>query len=157
MTIYLYIKEHAITGLKYFGMTRKKNPFKYNGSGIYWNKHLNKHGKSHVKTIDVFGFDHQEEATHFAISFSNMNNIVESTLWANLRIEEALDGNPKGLKQSKEWIENNAKARLGKSRPKQSELMLGNSYASGKRSLEHSKYRSEFQTGKKRGKYKKHS
>lgn len=53
MTIYLYVKQHSITGLKYFGLTRNKNPFKYLGSGIDWKLHYNKFGKEYVKTIDV--------------------------------------------------------------------------------------------------------
>ena len=44
--IYLYVKQHSITKLKYFGMTEKqKCPIKYLGSGLLWNKHINKHNK----------------------------------------------------------------------------------------------------------------
>ena len=39
MIIYLYLKQHNITGLKYFGKT-EQNPYKYKGSGIYWLRHL---------------------------------------------------------------------------------------------------------------------
>jgi hypothetical protein len=46
---YLYIKQHSITGLKYFGKTTKSNPYKYNGSGKYWIRHINKNGKEHIK------------------------------------------------------------------------------------------------------------
>ena len=45
MTIYLYVKQHSVTGLKYFGRTECKNPFRYKGSGSYWKKHLKKHLK----------------------------------------------------------------------------------------------------------------
>lgn len=83
MTIYLYIKQHSITGLKYFGVTRKKNPFKYFGSGSYWIKHIKKHGKQYVKTLEVYGFDNQKLCTEFALKFSKDNNIVESSEWAN--------------------------------------------------------------------------
>jgi len=99
--IYLYIKQHTVTGLKYFGMTRKKDPFKYTGSGTYWKRHINNHGIIDVKTINVFGFDDQEDATKFALRFSNDNNIVKSEEWANLREENALDGMPHG------WIARN--------------------------------------------------
>ena len=51
MIIYLYIKQHSITNLKYFGVTKKKDPFKYMGSGTYWNRHISKHGKDQVKTL----------------------------------------------------------------------------------------------------------
>ena len=34
---WLYIKQHNITKLKYFGKTVRKDPIKYKGSGTYWN------------------------------------------------------------------------------------------------------------------------
>ncbi len=94
MIIYLYVKQHSITGLKYFGMTRK-NPFTYLGSGKYWLRHLKKHGDS-IKTLDVWSFDNQEECTSFALKFSSENNITESNSWANLQPENGIDGNPIG-------------------------------------------------------------
>lgn len=90
--IYLYIKQHSITGLKYFGKTIGKDPFKYPGSGKYWNRHLKIHGKNHIQTLDVYGFDNQELCTEFALKFSKDNNIVESKEWANLIEENGLDG-----------------------------------------------------------------
>lgn len=93
MIIYLYIKQHSITELKYFGFT-KNNPFEYGGSGKYWQKHIKKHGKEWVKTLEVWGFDDQKMCTEFALKFSEQNNIVESKQWANLVIEDALNGNP---------------------------------------------------------------
>ena len=42
--IYLYIKTHNKTGLKYLGKTTKKDQHKYKGSGKYWLKHIRKHG-----------------------------------------------------------------------------------------------------------------
>ena len=89
--LYLYVKKHRITGLKYFGRT-KRNPYKYKGSGIYWNLHLDKHGKEFVDTIDVWEFFTLEEAKTFAIKFSKDNNIVESNEWANLVIEDTRCG-----------------------------------------------------------------
>lgn len=86
--IYLYIKQHSLTGLKYFGMTRVKSPYVYMGSGKKWLQHIKKHGK-HIITLDVFGFDHQEDATSFALNFSKQNDIVESADWANLMDEDA--------------------------------------------------------------------
>jgi hypothetical protein len=92
MTIYyLYVKEHKITKLKYFGFTTKRNPFKYKGSGLYWTRHLKKHG-SHFNTIEIWGFDNHDLCRDFAIKFSNENNISESTEWANLKTEDATNG-----------------------------------------------------------------
>lgn len=84
--IYLYIKKHKITGLKYFGFT-KNNPYAYNGSGIYWKRHFRKHGKEHIQTLDVFGFSDLDLCSDFALSFSKRNDIVNSQDWANLMDE----------------------------------------------------------------------
>lgn len=88
--IYLYIKQHNKTGLKYFGKTTQ-NPFTYRGSGLYWNRHLKKHGND-VTTIWTKAFDNIDEINHYALRFSIENNIVESTNWANMKCENGLDG-----------------------------------------------------------------
>ena len=49
--IYLYIKTHNVTGLKYLGKTESCDPHKYKGSGKYWNIHLKKHGNDYSKQI----------------------------------------------------------------------------------------------------------
>jgi len=94
MIIYLYIKQHSITGLKYFGKTTK-NPFLYNGSGKYWSRHIKKYGPLFIQTIEVWGFDNQTSCTEFALKFSKDNNIVESNEWANLCLENGTDGGPR--------------------------------------------------------------
>lgn len=94
--IYLYLKQHKITGLKYFGRTTSRNPFKYKGSGTRWGYHCSKHGWEHVITVDVWGFDTQEACTEFALLFSRENNIVESQEFANLEIEDGINGKLKG-------------------------------------------------------------
>lgn len=103
MSIYLYVKQHSVTGLKYFGKTKRKDPYTYLGSGIYWTKHFRKHGKEYVQTIKIWSFEDLQEATDFAIKFSLDNNIVESKEWANLIIEDAKDaGGVLGLRHTKE-------------------------------------------------------
>lgn len=99
--IYLYVKQHSITGLKYFGKTIT-NPFKYSGSGKYWKSHIKKNGTQHIKTIDVYGFDDQELCTEFAINFSIENNIIESEEWANLVIEDARQNYAEPYKEPKQ-------------------------------------------------------
>ncbi len=96
MIIYLYVKQHAITGMKYFGKTNTRNPFVYVGSGKYWTRHIHKHGKEHVKTISVWGFDDKSICTEFALKFSLEHNIAESRDWANLIHENGIDGFPNG-------------------------------------------------------------
>ena len=41
----LMIKTHNVTGKKYLCMTTKADPYKYNGSGVYWKNHIKKYGK----------------------------------------------------------------------------------------------------------------
>ncbi len=91
-TTYLYIKQHSITGLKYFGKTTKDDPTKYLGSGIHWKRHIKKHGIEHVKTLWYQSFDNEESLVEYATKFSQQNNIVESKEWANLKGENGLDG-----------------------------------------------------------------
>lgn len=93
MLYYLYIKQHRVTQLKYFGFTIR-NPFEYRGSGVYWRKHLSKHGHK-VDTIEIYGFDTQTLAREFALKFSRDNNIVVSDEWANLTEEDAANGGAK--------------------------------------------------------------
>ena len=89
---YLYIKQHSITKLKYFGKTALQNPYQYNGSGKYWTDHIKKHGMEHIKTLWVsepyLDTSIKEIARHFSIE----NNIIESKEWANLMLENGLDG-----------------------------------------------------------------
>ena len=95
MLIYLYIKKHATTGLKYFGKTESKNPFIYQGSGNCWKNHIKAHGKHNVLTIEVWGFDDRNLCREFALNFSEQNNIVHSPEWANQIPEDGNMGMPK--------------------------------------------------------------
>lgn len=88
---YLYIKQHSITGLKYFGKTTR-NPYKYNGSGTHWKRHIKKHGKEHVITLWYKLYNDIDELTNTALALSDMFDIVESDTWANLRLEDGLSG-----------------------------------------------------------------
>lgn len=89
---YLYIKEHSVTGLKYFGKTYNQHPDNYLGSGKYWKKHIKKHGEEFVKTTWCKLFADEKELTDYATKFSEENNIVDSKEWANLKNENGLDG-----------------------------------------------------------------
>lgn len=86
---FLYIKTHKITGLKYFGKTVNKNPEKYKGSGVYWLRHLEKHGN--FVTTEIYGFyTDREMCLRDALEFSEENDIANSPEWANL-IPETID------------------------------------------------------------------
>ena len=94
MIIYLYIKLHNKTGLKYFGQT-KHNPFTYKGSGLYWKRHLKIHGDDITTTI-YYSSDDVVTIKEKALHFSKENNIVHSEEWANLREEDGVWGSPIG-------------------------------------------------------------
>ena len=82
---YLYVKTHNITKLKYLGKT-KSDPFKYNGSGKYWNFHIAKHGLDiHTEIIGIF--ETNQELRIFSEKYSLENDIVNSKEWANLKPE----------------------------------------------------------------------
>jgi len=87
--IFLYVKTHNKTGLKYFGKTTH-DPMKYRGSGKNWCKHLNEFGND-VSTEVIGSYEDREECARIARQFSDDNNIVKSELWANL-IPETLGG-----------------------------------------------------------------
>lgn len=86
MTIYsLYKKTHNKTGLMYLGRTTK-DPFKYNGSGLYWTRHLKKHGNDH--TTEVIGqYDSLEQLAEAGLAYSIKHDIVASSDWANMIAE----------------------------------------------------------------------
>ena len=88
--IYLYIKTHNKTGLKYLGKTTNKNPYSYQGSGTYWKRHINTHGYD-VTTQILLMTESKTEIKETGIFFSKLWNVVESNDWANLK-EEAGDG-----------------------------------------------------------------
>lgn len=98
MKVYLYVKTHNVTGLKYFGKTTKPNPHSYGGSGVFWKKHLRGHGNDvTTEVVAEFDLDTQiDELTEFALAFSVDHDIVGSDEWANLIYEDGLAGKPVG-------------------------------------------------------------
>ena len=130
---WLYIKQHTVTGLKYFGKTTR-NPEKYKGSGKRWINHLVVHGDT-VKTVWSHLFTSKTELVEFALNFSKDNNIVESEEWANLIPENGLDGgSPKGTNkgrpcsdQARQNLDNGRKNRIYTPMSKESKEKLRNS------------------------------
>lgn len=90
MNIYLYIKTHNKTGLKYLGITTNSDPHSYTGSGIYWKNHLRKHGFDYTTEI-LKECKSKDEVKTWGVYYSRLWNIVESNEWANLK-EEQGDG-----------------------------------------------------------------
>jgi hypothetical protein len=88
--IYIYLKTHNQTGLKYLGKT-EKDPYIYKGSGIYWKAHLRKYGND-VSTEILFKSEHITEIREVGLKLSKEFNIVESNDFANLIEENGIGG-----------------------------------------------------------------
>ncbi len=124
--IYLYLKE--IPGLKYLGVTSKKDPHSYRGSGKYWRNHLKSHK---IKTKDInttilLETEDKQIISFWGIYYSKIWNIVESEEFANL-MPESGDQNTLGRKLSQKEID---RIKL---------LHKGNSYHLGQPHTEESK------------------
>jgi len=96
--IYLLVKTHNTTGLKYLCQTTRQDYDKYPGSGIYWRKHLKAHGTD-LTTQIIKECANREEMIYWGQYYSKLWNIVESEEWANLRAEE-------GHGNTSEWTKN---------------------------------------------------
>ena len=145
----LYIKQHAITGLKYFGKTVKDNVSSYHGSGKYWKSHIKAHGVSHVNTLWVSDyFTEKEDLVEFASFFSEIFDIAKSSEWANLKEENGLDGHPTGVEFSDETRRKISNALTGKTRPESVRLKIAE--ANRNRSEESLQKMRKSLTGKKR-------
>lgn len=134
MYIYLYIKTHLKTGLKYLGKTTNKDPHAYRGSGADWKIHLREHGYNYETTILRVCYSNQE-LNKWGRYYSNLWNVAESKEWAN-RIPETGGGScgPEAAKKisnklkgkkkpprTPEHTEKIAQQARGKSNPKTAE------------------------------------
>ena len=91
MNIYLYVKTHKQTGLKYLGKTTSKYPHTYPGSGVYWRNHLDKHGYDYTTEI-IRECKTKKELAEWGLYYSNLWNVVASDEWANLTEESGAGG-----------------------------------------------------------------
>ena len=151
----LYIATHNKTGLMYFGKTTRwftENDLQlnYHGSGVYWLNHLKTHGDD--VTMRIYKICELQDVTNSAIDFSIQHNIVESKEWANLKIEDGLDGGSisgilhpchgtniseehkqkisdanKDIPKSKEHRQKLSKSRKGKSHPEDTKMKISKS------------------------------
>lgn len=152
--IYLYVKTHRRTGLKYLGKTIR-DPYTYKGSGTVWLRHIKKHGND-VDTKIVFSTDDKEELKQKGVYYSKLWNITESSDWANLKPEEGDGGDTfSGRKHKPETIsimKEKASKRPSPSREtrqKISEAKIGVSITLPPRTEEHCKNLSLSLKGKK--------
>ena len=97
MSIYLYIKTHKKTGLKYLGYTKKDQPDTYKGSGKYWKLHCDKHGWEFDTEI-LKECQSKDEIKEWGIYYSNLFDVVNARdntgkkIWANLKPETGPGG-----------------------------------------------------------------
>jgi hypothetical protein len=89
--IYLYVKTHNKTGLKYLGKTERDDYSDYRGSGTYWKRHVAKHGYD-VTTEILLATNNTRELKETGEFFSYLWNIVSDKGWANLMIETGTGG-----------------------------------------------------------------
>lgn len=118
---FLYIKRHSLSGKFYLGKTIRHNPEKYLGSGTRWRRHIRKYGEQHVETVWYCLFLDESSCTEFALLISNLCDVANSQDWLNLIPENGLRGQSKGYKPSNEARLKMRRAKLGKSRPPQSQ------------------------------------
>jgi len=87
---FLMLKTHNKTKLKYlcFHYGTIQSCFTYKGSGVYWVSHLSKHGKD-ITTEIIFESDDRDSVSLEGIKLSKEWDIVNSTEYANLTIEDA--------------------------------------------------------------------
>jgi hypothetical protein len=89
--IYLYVKTHSITGLRYLGQTKQKDPYSYKGSGMRWLNHLKVHGP-HYTTEIIFQSEDLQEIKKVGLYYSSLWNITKDSQWANLMEESGTGG-----------------------------------------------------------------
>ncbi len=95
MALYLLIKQHQKTGLKYL-CKHEASCFSdcesYKGSGTYWKRHLSRYGND-IKTTCLYVTENKEEFRKIALDYSLKFDVVNSNDWANLCNEEGQGGN----------------------------------------------------------------
>lgn len=121
MIIYLYVKTHLKTGLKYLGITSKQDPHAYCGSGKLWKEHLKEHGKNY-KTEILFESISMIEIKEQGLYYSNFWDVVNSDQWANLKKERG-NGGWTPIKGRNPW--NKGKTMSDKQRQKISQTKTG--------------------------------
>ena len=145
MTIYLYVKTHNKTGLKYLGKTTQKDPHKYTGSGVRWLNHLNVHGYDYTTEI-LKECQSDNELKEWGVYYSNLWKVVENKEWANLKEEAGQGGRFSEEIKSKISNGNKGKVRSDDYKKKMSDIKKGQKY--GAQSEDHKRNNSLSKAGK---------
>jgi hypothetical protein len=88
---YLMVKTHQKTGLKYLCQTTRCDYSVYQGSGLVWKRHINKHGYD-VDTKIIQKCYSRTSLKSWGLFYSDLWSVVKSKQWANLRPEEGQGG-----------------------------------------------------------------
>lgn len=107
--VYLYLKKHKTANKFYLGKT-EQDPMKYQGSGLYWQKLLKKHGND-VETVVLKECLNNEEVREWGMYYSKLWNIVENDLFANLKEESGDGGSYAHKEKTKQLLSEKAQQR----------------------------------------------
>ena len=88
---YLYLKKHSDTKKLYLGWTQRDDYDHYHGSGVYWLKHLKKHG-AEIETVLLGSYDDIEDLKAEGMRYSKMWDVKNNDLFANLKDEDGIGG-----------------------------------------------------------------
>lgn len=104
--VILYIAKHNKTSMQYFGKTTRFSSEdildnKYIGSGKNWLEHIKEFGAD--ISMQIYWEGLEEDVYPVASKFSNVNNIVESDIWANMIPETGLSTGP-GDTTGRKWM-----------------------------------------------------
>lgn len=89
MCIYLLVKTHNKTGLRYLCKTIKKDYHRYTGSGYVWKDHLKKYGVDYTTTL-IRECKNQQELYYWGKYYSQLWHITSAVdnfgnrIWANM-------------------------------------------------------------------------
>ncbi len=126
----LYVKTHNKTGLKYFGKTTRLGCIHtYKGSGIHWRRHLKVHGNDY--TTELLGiWQNKERLEKFATDFCTTNDVVKSVFWANMVLEQGLQGASNGETNIAKQID--VKAKMSQNSARNCKGLFGENHPSFK-------------------------
>jgi hypothetical protein len=153
---YLMIKIHNITGLRYLCQTKKKDPYKYLGSGKDWCHHLKMYGRS-VDTHIILETTDWDKLTAAGRYYSKLWHITTASddfgnkIWANI-IPESGGGTGNGKTFNRGNIPWN-KGIQGLPQSPESVILRSKSNTGKKRTIEHKKnmtagWENRFKSGK---------
>ncbi len=108
--IYLYLKVHNKTGLKYLGKTTSVDPQSYQGSGTVWKRHIKKHGYD-VTTIILLETTNPTQIKQAGLYYSTLWDVCNSEDFANIIPESGDGGAMPWPLESRQKLSNSIKGR----------------------------------------------